>query len=102
MKEQAFLLEIQRLAIEMDTLIDKYDVRDKVLSVMVTGLLDEDIFGESRLKAIYSYSLDSRNELESVIDFIESTWTDVETTESNERYNNIDDLLDGLGIELED
>ena len=102
MKEQAFLLEIQRLAIEMDMLIDKYDVRDKVLSVMVTGLLDEDIFGESRLKAIYSYSLDSRNELESVIDFIDSTWTDVETTESNEGYNNIDDLLDGLGIELED
>ncbi len=64
MKEHAFLLEIQRLAIEMDLLIEKYDVRDKVISVMVTGLINEEECGESQLKAIYSYSLDSRNELE--------------------------------------
>ena len=103
MKEQAFLLEIQRLALEMDMLIDKYDVRDKVVSVMVTGLLDDDFFGEPRLKAIYSYSLDSRSELDSIIDFIDTTWDDIntETPEQIEGYKDIDDLLDGTGIELE-
>ena len=96
MKEHAFLLEIQRLALEMDILIEKYDVRDKVVSVMVTGIINEEEFGESQLKAIYSYSLDSRNELECIMEFIGSTWTD-----EDEGYRDIDDLLDGTGIELE-
>tara|TARA_R110000868_G_scaffold332764_1_gene593731 strand:- start:34 stop:345 length:312 start_codon:yes stop_codon:yes gene_type:complete len=103
MKEHAFLLEIQRLAIEMDILIEKYDVRDRVMSVMVTGLINEE-FGEPQLKAVYSYSLDSRSELENIIDFIDSTWSaDSEPQDSPEEvgYNGIDDLLDGTGIELE-
>tara|TARA_R110002050_G_scaffold148487_7_gene274702 strand:- start:2163 stop:2498 length:336 start_codon:yes stop_codon:yes gene_type:complete len=104
MKEHAFLLEIQRLAVEMDLLIDKYDVRDKVISVMVTGLIDEKEYGESQLKAIYSYSLDSRNELESIMEFIDATWSSEESdshSPEDEGYDGIDDLLDGTGIELE-
>ena len=103
MKEHAFLLEIQRLAIAMDILIEKYGVRDKVMSVMVTGIIEEE-FGESQLKAIYSYSLDSRSELENIMDFIDSTWSaDSEPQDLPEErgYNGIDDLLDGTGIELE-
>lgn len=104
MKEHAFLLEIQRLAVEMDSLIDKYDVRDKVISVMVTGLIDEKEYGESQLKAIYSYSLDSRNELESIMEFIDATWSSEESAShapEDEGYDGIDELLDGTGIELE-
>ena len=105
MKEHAFLLEIQRLAIEMDILIEKYGVRDKVVSVMVTGLINEEDFGESELKAIYSYSLESRDELERIMEFIDSTWINEDATaptSENEGYKDIDDLLDGTGIELED
>ena len=104
MKEHAFLLEIQRLAIEMDLLIEKYDVRDKVISVMVTGLIDEEEYGEAQMKAIYSYSLDSRNELESIMEFIDTTWSaeaDPLYPPEEEGYDSIDDLLDGTGIELE-
>ena len=77
---------------------------DKVMSVMVTGIIEEE-FGESQLKAIYSYSLDSRSELENIMDFIDSTWSaDSEPQDLPEGrgYNSIDDLLDGTGIELED
>jgi len=104
MKEHAFLLEIQKLAIEMDILIEKYDLRDKVVSVMVTGLLDEEGLEGQKLKAIYSYSLESRSELDSILDFIDNTWSEADENPpppEDGGYKDIDDLLDGLGIDLE-
>tara|TARA_Y100000593_G_C4211670_1_gene287143 strand:+ start:253 stop:558 length:306 start_codon:yes stop_codon:yes gene_type:complete len=101
MEEQSFFLEIQRLSIEMDKVIEKYDMRDRVVSIMVTGLIDSNIFGDMRLKAIYSYSLESLEELDSIINFINNTWNDPEINSEDRYYNDIDDLLDGLGIELE-
>ena len=68
MEEQAFFLEIQRLSMEIDRVIDEYDMRDRALSIMVTGLVDQNIFGDTRIKAIYSYSLDSREELDNIMD----------------------------------
>tara|TARA_R110000796_G_scaffold123892_2_gene238318 strand:+ start:330 stop:611 length:282 start_codon:yes stop_codon:yes gene_type:complete len=93
MEEQAFFLEIQLLSMQMDEIIHKHGMQDRVASIMVTGLIDEDFMGNSRLQAIYSYSLDSKEELDSILDFINSTW--------DEGYDDIDDLLDGTGIELE-
>jgi|TARA_R100001015_G_C4558069_1_gene118498 hypothetical protein len=101
MEEQAFFLEIQRLSMEMDKVIDKYDMRDRVISIMVTGLIDSNIFGDSRLKAIYSYSLDSQEDLENIISFIDNTWYDVNADQSERYYDDIDDLLSGLDIDLE-
>ena len=101
MEEQAFFLEIQRLSMEIDRVIDEYDMRDRALSIMVTGLVDQNIFGDTRIKAIYSYSLDSREELDNIINFIDSTWDDPDKEEDT-YYKDIDDLLDGTGIELED
>jgi len=100
MEEQAFFLEIQRLSMEIDRVIDEYDMRDRALSIMVTGLVDQNIFGDTRIKAIYSYSLESQEELDNIINFIDSTW--YSPTDKKEGYKDIDDLLDGTGIELED
>jgi hypothetical protein len=86
---------------EMDKVIDKYDMRDRVISIMVTGLIDSNIFGDSRLKAIYSYSLDSQEDLENIISFIDNTWYDVNADQSERYYDDIDDLLSGLDIDLE-
>ena len=104
MEEQAFFLEIQRLSMEMDAVIDRYNMRDRVASIFVTGLIDEDIMGNSRLKAIYSYSIDSQEELDSILGFVDNTWRDLESENIDEDYGykDVDDLLDGTGIELED
>ena len=48
---------------------------------------------------MYSYSLDSKEELDSILEFINSTWDD--TDKNNKGYDDIDDLLDGTGIDLE-
>tara|TARA_R110002050_G_C8536868_1_gene479173 strand:- start:57 stop:353 length:297 start_codon:yes stop_codon:yes gene_type:complete len=98
MEEHAFFLEIQRLSEEMDDVIKKYGMQDRIMSVSVIGLIDEDLMGNSRLQAIYSYSLDSKEELNSIIEFINSSW---EQTDVEEGYKDIDDLLDGTGVGLE-
>jgi len=100
MNKDGFLLEVQRLAFEMEKLIDKYGLRDQVINLMVTGLIEKDEEGTSKMKALYSYSLDSVEELEDVIDFIYDTWV-AEENEKNDEPD-LDNLLDGTGIELED
>ena len=76
MDKEGFLLEIQRLAFEMERVIEKYGVRDEVLSLMVTGLVEEDEEDpeEKRLRAIYSYNMDSEDEMLSVLNFVEETF----------------------------
>ena len=71
------------------------------LEILVTGLIDHDMFGETRVKAIYSYSLDSEEELNNIIDFINNTWENVDGLREDEDID-LDDLLGGTGIELED
>tara|TARA_R100001510_G_C7444478_1_gene72219 strand:- start:33 stop:341 length:309 start_codon:yes stop_codon:yes gene_type:complete len=102
MEDEGFLLEIQRLSFEMDKVIEKYGVRDRVMQLMVIGLMDEDIMGNTRLKAIYSYNIESDDELASMITFVGSTWDNNEDEYNENDEPDLGDLLDGLGIDLED
>ena len=92
-------MEVHRLAIELELLIDKYDVRDKVLSMMVVGILDsmQDDEEKSRMKAIYSHNMQDELELETLIDFATETWKE---NKDIDRGLDFDDLFDGLGISL--
>jgi len=95
MEKDGFLFEIQRLVIEMDSLADKYGVRDNLMSLVVTGLLEETPDGETKLKAVYSYNLNNREELEEIIDFAQSTYEEPE-----DEGPDLTDFLNGLGISL--
>lgn len=97
--EDDFLMEVHRLAIELELLIDKYDVRDKVLSMMVVGILDsmQDDEEKSRMKAIYSHNMQDELELETLIDFATETWKE---NKDIDRGLDFDDLFDGLDISL--
>lgn len=94
-----FLMEVHRLAIELELLIDKYDMRDSVLSMMVVGVLEamEEEDDKSRMKAIYSHNMHDELELQTLIDFATETWKD---NKDIDRGLDFDDLFDGLGISL--
>jgi len=95
-----FLMEVHRLAIELELLIDKYDMRDRVLSMMVVGVLESlDIEDEdkSRMKAIYSHNMHDELELQTLVDFAIETWKE---NKDIDRGLDFDDLFDGLGISL--
>ena len=74
MDKEGFLLEIQRVAFEVERIVEKYGIRDEVLSLMVTGLVEEDEAGDKRLKAIYSYNMDTEDEMLSLLNFVEETF----------------------------
>tara|TARA_R100000388_G_scaffold55214_1_gene40923 strand:+ start:1217 stop:1504 length:288 start_codon:yes stop_codon:yes gene_type:complete len=94
MKEEEFLAELQGLLLEIDNLVDRYEMRHKIMSVFVAGLLEPVDENTSNMKAMFNYIVDSRDELDTMIDFISTSYD-----ESGQK-NDLDDLLDGLGISL--
>ena len=100
MTDEGYLFEMQRLAIEMEQVADKYGVKDRTINVIITGLIDESATGLQKIKAIYSYSLDSKEELEQMVTFLRNTWDDDHDNNDDYTPPNIDDLLDGTGIFL--
>jgi hypothetical protein len=105
MQDMTFLMEIQKLAIEMDRVVDKYEMRDRFVSILVSGFIEEDEYGDTRMNAIYSYHLDSFLELTEVLDFVNTTFEqDFEDEEYNsfeDFHNDVDDLLEDMGIDTE-
>lgn len=77
----------------MDELIEKYDVRGRVMNCMVTGLLEPVDDNTSEMRAIFSYSIETREELDEIVSFIVSTFED-------QSGPDLDGLIDGLGISL--
>tara|TARA_R100000278_G_C5464824_1_gene162257 strand:- start:768 stop:1061 length:294 start_codon:yes stop_codon:yes gene_type:complete len=96
MKTDEFLIEIQRKLIEIDMIIDEYEMRDKIMSIFVCGVLEPYTDTQSTMKAMYGYSIESEEELETLLNFIRETWKD----QKDIRNDDLDDLLDGLGISL--
>jgi len=100
-----FLMEIQKLAIEMDRVVDKYEMRDRFVSILVSGFMEEDEYGDMRMNAIYSYHLSTFLELTEILDFVNTTFEqDFEDEEYNsleDFHNDVDDLLDDMGIDTE-
>mgnify|MGYP003648676334 FL=1 len=101
MKDISFLLELQKLAVEMDDLVEKYDMRERFVSVLVSGFLEEDDFGEMKMNAIYSYHIDSFFELEEIINFISTTY-DYDPPYTIEDFeDDVDTMLKDLDIDTE-
>ena len=96
MKTDEFLIEIQRKLMEIDMIIDEYEMRDKIMSIFVCGVLEPYTETQSTMKAMYGYSIESEEELETLLSFIRETWKD----QKDIRNDDLDDLLDGLGISL--
>ena len=88
-----FLIEMQHLHHKMEMLIEKYDMRNRVLSVVVTGVLEPIDDENSNMKALFSYNLGSREEVDVITDFIVNTFNEQEGPD-------LDDLLGDLGISL--
>ena len=105
MKDIAFLLEIQKLALQMDDLVDKYEMRDRFVSILVSGFLQEDEYGDMNMNAIYSYHLSTIFELTEILDFVNNTFEhefEYDTPDTFENFaDDVDDFLDSLGIDTE-
>jgi hypothetical protein len=93
--EKEFIAEVYSHIIEIEELIKKYGLEDSVMSAIMIGILDIDLDrseGEDmQLKSIFSYNLQSKEELEVVKEIMTSQF------ESDDPF---EDLLGDLGISL--
>ena len=86
-------MEVQRLFMEYEALLDQYEMRDRVLSIFVAGVLEPIDESMSNMRAMYNYILDNREELDTLLDFIDKSYEETKGPD-------LDNLLDGLGISL--
>ena len=68
MEDEEFLYRIRELAVEMDDLVDQYGVRDRLMSIMIIGVTEQNELGDTNMKAVYSYNLHNKEELNELIE----------------------------------
>lgn len=96
-KDTLFFAEMYSLVKKMEDTIEEFDMRDRTLASIVVGVIDLDAveYGaqEAEMKTMYSFNLQSREELNALKDVMDNAYQDDDDID-------LDDLLDGLGISL--
>jgi hypothetical protein len=79
----------------MEETIDEFEMKDRTLATIVVGVIDLDAVEEgdesAEMKTMYSFNLESREELETVKQVMDSAY---------QEDDSLDDLLGELGISL--
>lgn len=91
-----FFAEMYSLVKKMEETIDEFDMKDRTLASIVVGVLDLDAIEageeETEMKTMYSFSLESRQELETIKNIMDNAYSDED--------EDLEDLLGSLGISL--
>ena len=94
-KDTLFFAEMYSLVKKMEETIDEFEMKDRTLATIVVGVIDLDaveVGDESaEMKTMYSFNLESREELETVKQVMDSAY---------QEDDSLDDLLGDLGISL--
>lgn len=88
------MIELHKLMLEYEELIDRYEMRGRLLSIFAAGILDPIDDENSTMKASYNYMLDSKEEMDVMLDFINDTYHE------HKNMDDLEDLLGGMGISL--
>ena len=94
-EDTEFLSELYAKVLEIEELVRARGYEDRVMSAIVVGLMEEIENPEDEsveMKSLFSYNLDSRDELEIIIDVMNSTY--------EEDGGELRDMLGDLGISL--
>jgi hypothetical protein len=91
-----FFAEMYSLVKKMEDTIDEFDMKDRVLASIVVGVLDLEAIEageeETEMKTMYSFSLQSRQELNTIKNIMDNAYS--------EEDEDLEDLLGSLGISL--
>ena len=94
-EDTEFLSELYAKVLEIEELVRERGYEDRVMSAIVVGLMEEIENPEDEsveMKSLFSYNLDSRDELEIIIDVMKDTY--------EEDGGELRDMLGDLGISL--
>lgn len=90
-----FLSELYAKITDIEEFVKDRGYEDRVMSAIVVGLMDEIESPEDEsveMKSLFAYNLDSRQELEIIMDIMQNTYEDDD--------DSLRDMLNGLGISL--
>ena len=93
-RDDQFMIELHKLMLAYETLVDEYDMRGKLISIFAAGILEPVDEDTSNMKASFNYMIENKDELQVMLDFISDTY------EEQKGYNDLEDLLGGLDISL--
>lgn len=90
-----FLSELYAKVLEIEELVKSRGYEDRVMSAIVVGLMDQIESPEDEsveMKSLFSYNLDSKDELDVIVDVMRNTY--------EEDDGGLSDMLSDLGISL--
>ena len=94
-KDTLFFAEMYSLVKKMEETIEEFEMKDRTLASIVVGVIDFDAMEEgdesAEMKTMYSFNLESRSELETLIQVMDGAF---------QESDSLDDLLGDLGISL--
>lgn len=76
MTKTEFLVELTDIASQLDDLLERYGKREEVISLMLTGVVEDDDKGDRHIKAVYGYNIFDERELDEILQFIRDSYTD--------------------------
>ena len=94
--DKEFIAEAYSLIVQIEELIKKYEYEDRVMSTILIGVIDADLDKEPedgdevQLKSVFSYNLDSEEELEMI--------KEIMTMQYKENNSDLDQLLGVSGV----
>jgi len=91
-----FLSELYTKILEIENLVKERGYDNRIMSAIVVGLMDEIESAEDEsveMKSLFSYNLDSKDELDIMVDLMRETYED-------NTDNDLRDMLGDLGISL--
>jgi hypothetical protein len=91
-----FLSELYTKILEIEDLVKDRGYENRIMSAIVVGLMDEIESAEDEsveMKSLFSYNLDSTEELDIIVDLMRETYED-------NTDNDLRDMLGDLGISL--
>jgi len=94
-EDTEFLSELYAKVLEIEELVRERGYENRVMSAIVVGLMEEIENPEDEsveMKSLFSYNLDSRDELDIIIDVMKNTY--------EEDGGELRDMLGDLGISL--
>lgn len=97
MDREAFFEQMQSLARQIDDLIDKYDAREEIVCMFLTGSITEDEFGDTTVQAIYGMNVRDEDELDDVLDFFKHVYQHNKDVGDEPDWGS---FLDDFGISL--
>jgi len=94
-KDTLFFAEMYSLVKKMEETIDEFEMKDRTLASIVVGVIDFDAVQDgdesAEMKTMYSFNLESRAELDTLKEVMDSAY---------QENDSLDDLLGDLGISL--